>query len=81
MPHIPYVVLRKSHEDERYVTYFFGPNEGNLGQIRFDKLNGETDELQPVDIDKPEAFFLRAMAKLRQHWRGGEFPERSYWSE
>lgn len=75
-----YVLLLKEHEDDQYVVYKFGPHEEALGRLRLDKATGVVDEIDPVTTINPQAFFNRAAVKVRQHWRTGNFPDRSSWS-
>ncbi len=75
-----YVLLLKECEDDTSVEYKFGPDDGVLGTLRLDKVTGLVDEIEPVAVINPRAFFTRAAVKIRQHWRENSFPERSSWA-
>lgn len=75
-----YVLLLKESEDDEKVIYRFGPNEEKLGRLKLNKNNGEVKEIEPVPIDNISGLFPRAAAKLYQHWREGNFPDKSSWA-
>lgn len=75
-----YVLILKHDENDQQVTYYFGPNEQQLGLLRLNKQSGEVDELQAVPGESSDAFFTRAAVKVRQHWKQGLFPEKTCWA-
>jgi hypothetical protein len=75
-----YILLVKESEDEQTVVYRFGPNEEKLGCLLLDKTSGMVKELEPVPTSTSEVLFPRAAVKLRQHWKEGNFPEKSCWA-
>ncbi|ABA22405.1 conserved hypothetical protein [Trichormus variabilis ATCC 29413] len=75
-----YVLILKEQEDERGVTYLFGPHEDDLGALWLDKSNGEVKELQETSTQNSQALFQRAAVKVRQYWKKGAFPEKTCWA-
>jgi len=49
----------------------------NRGILRILKATGEVSLLQPMPEDEGDKRYLRASAKLRQHWTVGEYPDRT----
>ena len=43
-----YTLLVKVEEDDRSVSYRFGPDEARMGLVELDKVNGLVRELEPV---------------------------------
>lgn len=75
-----YVLLVKESEDDTSVVYGFGPHEEKLGRLQLDKTSGVVKEIEPAPTNNAEALFPRAAVKIRQHWREGNFPEKSCWA-
>lgn len=75
-----YVLLLKEKEDNIGVVYRFGPDENDLGLLWLDKSNGVVKELKQTSVNNSEAFFQRAAVKVRQHWKAGNFPEKTCWA-
>ena len=75
-----YILLNKSSETDDYVDYEFGEKEENVGCLRLDKKTGEVTELRELELDESGAVFIRARWKVLQHFRAGEFPDRSCWA-
>ncbi len=75
-----YVLIRKEAEDDDRVVYQFGPNENQLGRLSFDKRSGVAEEIEAVPVEQKHQFFVRAAAKIHQHWLKGSLPERTSWS-
>lgn len=75
-----YVLLLKESEDDTTVIYRFGPHQQKLGCLALTKSDGSVTQLQPAPTQHPQAYFMRAATKVRQHWRQGSFPETSCWA-
>ena len=75
-----YVLLWKEKEDDTSVVYCFSPDEKLFGRLWLDKSNGEIKEIEPVPINNSQAVFVRAAIKIRQHWKQGNFPEKTCWA-
>ncbi len=75
-----YVLLLKESEDATQVIYRFGPNETQMGRLSFDKQSGQATELEPAPVPNDHHLFIRAVQKIRQHARTGQFPARTVWA-
>lgn len=75
-----HVLLLKESEDDTTVIYRFGPHEQELGRLALTKSDGSVTQLQPAPAQNPQAYFMRAATKVRQHWRQGTFPQQSCWA-
>ncbi|MCL1465557.1 hypothetical protein [Argonema galeatum] len=75
-----YVLLWKEKEDDTSVVYCFGPHEKLFGKLWLDKTNGVVKEIEPVPTNNSDALFPRAAVKIRQHWKQGNFPEKTCWA-
>ena len=75
-----FILLVREREDAGCVTYRFGPNEATLGRLRLNKATGAVDELDQVPTTDAQDLFVRAAAKVRQHWRKQEYPNESVWA-
>ncbi|MEO0826903.1 MAG: hypothetical protein AAFY67_14760 [Cyanobacteria bacterium J06642_9] len=74
-----YILIIKSAEDSSKAIYKFGPNEECLGSLSIDKVTGEVEQIDPVPVERPEGFFVRASTKLRKHLANGQLPDRTSW--
>lgn len=75
-----YVLILKESEDEITAIYRFGPNRDQLGRLAFDKRTGRATELDPAPVAQNPHLFIRAQAKIYQHWLEGSLPERTVWA-
>ncbi|MGB3401137.1 MAG: hypothetical protein WBA77_00440 [Microcoleaceae cyanobacterium] len=75
-----YIILLKEIESADRVIYRFGPNENQLGILELNKNDGKVKVLEPAPTDNSSALFPRAAAKVHQHWREGNFPQKSSWA-
>jgi hypothetical protein len=75
-----YVLLLKEKEDNIGVVYHFGSHENDMGLLWLDKSSGVVKELKQTSVNNSEAFFQRAAVKIRQHWKAGDFPEKTCWA-
>ena len=75
-----YVILIKVNEDEQGVTYKFGSDSEHLGKIYLDKHQGSFQEIEAIESEKYQDILVRAEVKLRQHWKAGNFPDRTCWA-
>lgn len=75
-----YVLISKEMEDDDKVVYQFGPNEYQLGLLELNKNDGTVTEIKSVSTNNSSALFLRAATKIRQHWKEGNFPEKTCWA-
>jgi hypothetical protein len=71
------IVLIKDLEDDLRVRYRFGPDEARLGLLQLDKETGDVHEMKPAPCGQPQEAFFPAALKVREHWRGGAFPDRT----
>lgn len=75
-----FVILLKEYEDEVAVIYRFGPNDHQMGRIKFDKKTTLISELEPVLDSKqsPNFYFKRAAQRLARciTEEGGFFPDK-----
>ena len=70
-----YVLLQKVSDTDLEATYDFGPDERTLGRLRLIKGSGVVEILTPAPVENSSIYFLRARAKVLQHWERGELPE------
>lgn len=75
-----YVMLVKVNEDDQGVTYNFGTDPEHLGKVHLDKDNGKIQEIEAINIENYQHIFTRAVIKLRQHWKAGNFPDHTCWA-
>jgi hypothetical protein len=75
-----YVLIYKTEETSEDATYAFGPSEDRCGQLRIIKKTGEITVVSEAPDDVKQSLSLRAIRKLSQHWKAGEFPERTCWA-
>jgi hypothetical protein len=77
-----YVLLIKKEENDESVTYYFGPDESNLGETEYNKLRREFTEINPVNVDNNEFYFTRAGWKLTMiiSQEDGIFPNRTFFA-
>lgn len=74
-----YVLLIKKDENEETVTYYFGPDESNMGEIEYNKLKRELTEINPVQVANSKFYLTRAGWKLAMiiFQEDGVFPDRT----
>lgn len=75
-----YVMLVKVNEDEQGVTYNFGTDPEHLGKVYLDKHDGKIQEIEAINIENYQHIFTRAVIKLHQHWKSGNFPDHTCWA-
>jgi hypothetical protein len=77
-----YIPIVKLTENDVSVEYAFGPDERDgMGKLRIDKKTGDVEILAtPKQEKNPEFYGPRAARKVTQHWRDGEFPDRTCWA-
>jgi len=73
-------MLIKLNEDEQGVTYNFGSDSEHLGKIHLDKHNGILREIEAINSENSQHLLARAGIKLRQHWKTGNFRDRTCWA-
>ncbi|UNL83203.1 hypothetical protein [Priestia koreensis] len=61
-----FVLMFKEQEDEYRVIYRYGPNEGAMGRIEYDKKKNVINQLDPIQSEEfaDEFFFKRAGRRL-----------------
>lgn len=73
------VDICKVAESDSHVTYAF-EHEGKSGRFSIDRVTGEFTEVVPDVIDRKRSALWAAQQKVRQHWRAGEFPDKTIWA-
>jgi len=72
-----HITIRKVREDARAADYEFRLGD-RPGVLRLDKRTGA---VLLIDVDPQDAMAFRCTArKLIDHWRRGEFPDRTSWA-
>lgn len=72
-----HIEIRKIREDRRAADYEFRFG-GRPGLFRLDKRTGAA---VLIDVDPRDAMAFRCSArKVIEHWRKGEFPDRTSWA-
>jgi hypothetical protein len=69
----------KVGEKDALVTYAY-EHEGERGHFTIDRKTGECAELDRELPKGKRSALLLAQHKIRQHWRGGELPEKAVWA-
>jgi len=73
-----YLTIRKISEDENCAIYEFGPDEEHLGEIKIEKVDGNTIVLKNVPGDIDNAHYAACAGhKLLKHWRVQEYPDKT----
>ena len=75
-----YIMLVKESEDEQGVIYNLGDDPEHFGKIHLDKSNGMIKEIKGIPNQHSDLMLTRAGVKLRQHWKMGDFPDRTCWA-
>lgn len=74
-----YILIRKLKENETSALYAFGEDEDKTGLIEVDKGSGDVNIVENAG-NIHDAVCRRAMWKLQQHWKSGEYPESTCWA-
>jgi hypothetical protein len=53
---------------------------GRPGVVVLDRATGDVQVTNPSPDDRDGVIALRAVAKLRQHWRRGAYPAEAWWA-
>ncbi len=74
------LLLIKDRDDAQSVRYRFGPDEQHLGLLQLDKQTGDVHELTGAPHPHPQEIFFPSAVKVREHWRSGNYPDRTAWT-
>lgn len=72
--------IKKVGESNEEAFYFFWTPEGDEGKVSINKNNGDIKVIEEPTKDIHQSLTTRVGAKLRQHWKNGEFPEVTMWA-
>lgn len=74
------VQINKLSEDPQFVYYEYGSTGMKFGKIKIAKSNGDVFLLENAESDESGSQAKRAGWKLMQHWKKGEYPDKTYWA-
>jgi hypothetical protein len=72
--------ISKIEENLKEAVYGFSTPEGNSGKVSIHKDDGECFIIEEPSWDKESTLAIRALIKIKQHWRKGEFPDITCWA-
>lgn len=73
------VIKVREDNDWVYYSYRSAGRSVKLGEIKIRKENGDVFLIENAEGDESGAQAKRASWKLIEHWKKGEYPEKTYW--
>jgi hypothetical protein len=73
------VIKVKEENDWVYYHYRSARRDVRFGKIKIAKPTGDVFLLENAESDESGAQAKRAGWRLMQHWKKGEYPEKTYW--
>lgn len=68
-------MLYKEHESVTDVVYKYGPSADQLGRLRFNKTNGDHEQLDAVpNVNSNNFYLFRALTRLNQCRNDDNYP-------
>ena len=65
--------------DWAYYNYRSARRNVRFGQLKIAKSNGDVFLIENAESDESGAQAKRAGWRLMQHWKKGEYPDKTYW--
>lgn len=75
-----FIYIDKISETVDEVVYEYSDVQARKGRLRLDKATGDVIEVVAAPGDDQRRRFQRATIKVLQHWRNGEFPDKTCWA-
>ncbi len=75
-----FIEINKVAENSEAALYAFCTDLGNAGKVSINKQTGECFVIEEPEDDKECILAIRVGIKLTQHWKKGEYPEKTCWA-